>query len=330
MMFPPPPQVDTDDDLRVTNNRDSAITDVECSIWKPPAVPSGMVGLKLKEKIAKGKFVDYDFSNFMYHSERYSKNPTMRLRDLDSIRLHNPVSEEISLLNLSSYRMNINNLNDVLYLCGGLVGMRFTSDELLLVLSKTKRLVSLWDALDECYKAMDPSCRKLIVQISDLKSHCEGGMCSDSKLYVTKFHMLADEYVQELADVQSMVRMKQSSIDPSDSKGKPYSITLSTIPYSIRSTVQCCCYCCLDNQLRLDADPESKIGTKAPVWLSTLIELYERSRSTVDTDSHQQSRRKLNVAEFSIYLADYILSGGRQATAVSDSLSEVHFFLGFL
>lgn len=237
-MLPPPPQVDTDDDLRVTNNCDSAITDVECSIWKPPAVPSGMVGLKLKEKIAKGKFVDYDFSNFMYHSERYSKNPTMRLRDLDSIRLHNPVSEEISLLNLSSYRMNINNLNDVLYLCGGLVGMRFTSDELLLVLSKTKRLVSLWDALDECYKAMDPSCRKLIVQISDLKSHCEGGMCSDSELFVTKFHILADEYVQELADVQSMVRMKQSSIDPSDSKGKPYSITLSAIPYSIRSTVQ--------------------------------------------------------------------------------------------
>jgi len=252
--------------------------------------------LKLKEKMAKGTFVDYDFSNFMYHSERYSKNPTMRLRDLDSIRLHNPVSEETSLLNISSYRMNINNLNDVLYLCGGLVGMRFTSDELLLVLSKTKRLVSLWDALDECYKALDPSCRKLIVQTSDLKSHCEGGMCSDSELCVTKFHMLADEYVQELTDVQSMVRIKQSSIDPSDSK---------------------------DNQLRLDADPESKIGTKAPVWLSTLIELYERSRSIADTDSGQQSRRKLNVAEFSVYLGDYMLSDGRQATAVSDSLSEL-------
>lgn len=50
----------------------------------------------------------------------------------------------------------------------------------------------------------------------------------------------------------------------------------------------------------------------------------------MDTDSGQQSRRKLNVAEFSVYLADYILSGGRQATAVSDSLSEVHYFLGFL
>jgi hypothetical protein len=87
--------------------------------------------------------------------------------------------------------------------------------------------------------------------------------------------------------------------------------------------VQCCCYRCLDNQLRLDADPESKIGTKAPVWLSTLIELYERGRSTADTDSGQQSRRKLNVAEFSVYLGDFMLSSGRQAIAVSDSLSEV-------
>lgn len=87
--------------------------------------------------------------------------------------------------------------------------------------------------------------------------------------------------------------------------------------------MQCCCYRCLDNQLRLDADPESKIGTKVPVWLSTLIELYERSRSTADADSGLQSRRKLNVAEFSVYLGDYMLSGGRQATAVSDSLSEV-------
>lgn len=212
---------------RPPNNGDATIVDIECSIWKPPPVPLRMEGLKLKEKMAKGMFVDYDFSNFMYHSERYSKNPTMRLRDLDSIRLHNPVSEETSLLNISSYRMNINNLNDVLYLCGGLVGMRFTSDELLLVLSKTKRLVSLWDALDDCYKAMDPSCRKLIVQTSDLKSHCEGGMCSDSELCVTKFHVLADEYVQELTNVQSMVRIKQSSIDPSDSKGTLYSVTLS-------------------------------------------------------------------------------------------------------
>lgn len=87
--------------------------------------------------------------------------------------------------------------------------------------------------------------------------------------------------------------------------------------------MQCCCYRCVDNQLRLDADPESKIGTKAPVWLSTLIELYERSRSTTDTNSDQQSRRKLNVAEFSVYLGDYMLSDGRKATAVSDSLSEV-------
>lgn len=220
-MLPHPPQVDADDDLGVSNNGDGTIVDIGCSIWKPPPVPLGMGGLRLKEKMAKGKFVDYDFSNFMYHSERYSKNPTMRLRDLDSIRLHNPVSEEISLLNISSYRMNINNLNDVLYLCGGLVGMRFTSDELLLVLSKTKRLVTLWDALDECYKAMDPSCRKFILLTSDLKLHCEGGMCSDSELYVAKFHILADEYVQELTDVQSMVRMKQSSIDPADSKGMP-------------------------------------------------------------------------------------------------------------
>lgn len=47
----------------------------------------------------------------------------------------------------------------------------------------------------------------------------------------------------------------------------------------------------------------------------------------MDTDSGQQSRRKLNVAEFSVYLGDYMLSGCRQATAVSDSLSEVTYRL---
>jgi len=222
MLPRPPSDYNADGELQALNNGADTIANAESSMSKPPAAPLGIECLKLKGKMVKGKFVDYDFSKFIYHSELNSKSPTVRLRDLDSVRLYNPISDEISLLNLSSYRMNINKLNDVLYLCGGLVGMRFTSDELLLVLSKTKRLVSLWDALDECYKAMDPSCRKLIIRVvSDLKSHCMEGICSDNELHVAKFHMLADEYVLELTDLQSIVRLKQSSIDPSASQGPP-------------------------------------------------------------------------------------------------------------
>jgi len=299
----------------------------------PLAAPLLMESLKLKEKIVNIALVDYDLSSFMYHSDRYCKSPTMRLRDLDSIRLHNPVPEEISLLNISSYRMNMHNLNDLLYLCGGLVGMRFTSEELLLVVGKSKRLLSIWNALDDCYKAMSPSSRKLIVHASELKPlQYQEAACSDGEFPVIKFHVIADEYVQELTAIQSLMRLKQSEIDPSASQGSivfcaylfvcacinahlPSTLMLSSTPYYIRGE---------GNQLKMDADPESKIGTKTPLWLSTLMELFERSKSPVDNASGiQQSRCKLNVAELSLFLCDYMLSGAEKSPAISESLSEV-------
>ncbi|KAJ1397356.1 hypothetical protein B484DRAFT_458719 [Ochromonadaceae sp. CCMP2298] len=229
----------------------------------------GVRGGKLRERVEKKTLVEYALA--------FGRgSATDRLRELDSVRQHTPLPAEVSLLNLTPYRLNLHDSQTLLHLCGGLVGVRFSSTDLTALLGLSKRMVTCWAGLDAQHKSMGAGAKKLVLPasapsstpVSEGSSAVEGSAVESSVVagvavessavggigaeaesedvaQVRAFHATADEYVLLLQELQRVLREKQAEIDPSSKR-----------------------------ELRIDADPESKVGRKLPAWLSTLAEKH--------------------------------------------------------
>lgn len=84
----------------------------------------------------------------------WKKNLTERMRALDDLRMRTPTEEECSDLNIPNDRLNFHSVQNILLLCGGCVGIRFTSEEL-------QQLVSLSGACETHYLKIDLSFKAL-------------------------------------------------------------------------------------------------------------------------------------------------------------------------
>ena len=135
---------------------------------KAPPPPMGglggaLSGLKpsgLRAKFEKKKITDYDVDEFKNHR---NKSASERFRELDNFRLHTPMEEEVSFLNVTTYRMNLSSMQDILFLCGGLVGVRFSSEDLVALTGLNREMNRIWLQLDGVYGQLSSTAKKLIV-----------------------------------------------------------------------------------------------------------------------------------------------------------------------
>jgi hypothetical protein len=175
-------------------------------------------GLKmgqLKKKEEKLAFIDYDLASFFSQT---SINATERLRQIDKFHLHAPLDSECSLLNVPNNRLNLLILKDILYLSGGLVGTRFSNEDLASLRGILPTMTKLWIELEMQYKVLDTVSKKLL--INDKPQETEETNETSS---VRKFHALVDQYLEQLVELQAIVRRLQNSIDKSK-EGESYSI----------------------------------------------------------------------------------------------------------
>ncbi len=174
-----------------------------------PTVDISVLTPRLKKSNEQTSFAKYNID------EQYMKQLNIsvqeRMRIMDRFFLHNPhPEEECSLLNLPNNRLHLHSLKDVMYLSGGLVGIRFESDELKDASTLLKVLSNLWAELDKNYKSMTNNERKII-----WGNEVEG----DGTSKVGQFHKQCDEYLCYIKELQLLVVKKQSQIDCSCNKG---------------------------------------------------------------------------------------------------------------
>ena len=105
-------------------------------------------GLKTAQKC------DFVEENLALSDLRWKKNVTERMRSLDDLRMRTPTDNECSQLNIPNDRLNMDCVQSLLLLCGGCVGVRFSSEEL-------QQLVSLASSCDALYKKVDAAFKSL-------------------------------------------------------------------------------------------------------------------------------------------------------------------------
>lgn len=181
-----------------------------------PLLPSTSLGSPmLKKRLEQFAFAKYDIDSFI---NKTSVSAQERMRSLDLFNLHNPhLEEECKVFNLPSNRLHLQSMKDIMYLCGGLVGNRFTGDELKLVSNLVKILAQKWNEIDSLYKSMASNDRKFVFKPD---SEDVPPIPTATTEIVANFHTLCDNYLVEIKVLQELVRKKQAEVDTSDSKGK--------------------------------------------------------------------------------------------------------------
>lgn len=190
----------------------------EANLPTPPVLGIGRLnlsgGMALKPRAKPEKITDYKIDQFLYHR---GKTGTERLRELDKIHMYTPLPNEIELLNITPYRMNLLVMQDVMYLCGGLVGVRFSSEELQELLRLTKEMNCAWNNVNKFFQDMSTVCKKLSLP-TDEASSADGSFDPDVEL-AKNLHQSADQYVLLFGKLQVFIREKQLGVDPSARTG---------------------------------------------------------------------------------------------------------------
>lgn len=199
--LPHPPSID----------RDSVVKPEESIFFStpPPKVPfspfspENLKSNTLKKKNAVVSFVKYDLTQQRMLHQTISLRE--RMRDLDNFHLHRPHPEdECQYLNLPNNRLNLHVVKDIVYLCGGLVGVRFEGDELKAINSFATHLQNCWVQLEQRFKSMTSS------DLKHVPSNPNDTIISSE---ATQFCELADKYMMIVASLQELVKKKQSTID---------------------------------------------------------------------------------------------------------------------
>ena len=194
----------------------------------------------LKKRNEQISFSKYDIDSYM---NKVAVSPQERMRTLDLFNLHNPhPEEECKLYNLPSNRLHLHTLKDIMFLSGGLVGGRFSSDDLKHAGEVTKGLAKQWSEIDSLYKSMSASDRKFVFKTPSQDNNTDiPPPIIVTPDCVTNFHALCDSYLTKIKDLQDLVKRKQSEINLNDasSKGKKGIVRYPTLGFSLINALNC-------------------------------------------------------------------------------------------
>jgi hypothetical protein len=148
---------------------------------------------------------------------------SLRMRRLDYLRKHAPIEEESRDLNIPDGRLLLDHLKDVMAICGGLVGVRFSTEDFRFLQETTARLSTNIKAAEDTFQALSSGDKKKSnavirsIGIADgIDDPCKTPTVpSQGHEALVVFHERADSVIRDLFDLQRFVSDKQGSIDKS-------------------------------------------------------------------------------------------------------------------
>ena len=184
---------------------------------RPPLPSFALGGLKsvpLKKAPEKIRFVDKELS--LSDERTWQSTATTRIRFIDELRMYSPTPDDCSDLNIPEDRLNLHVLQDILYLCGGCAGARFSGDEFKLFQRLGSSLDPLYQRIDQLFKSLPSALknRKLdgpyvsSSSSTDVNHQVEPADIGE----LVSFHRLLDDYILMLAELQSVVRRKHEEV----------------------------------------------------------------------------------------------------------------------
>jgi hypothetical protein len=235
-----------------------------------PFVAGGTASLRKVESVKK-RFTALDLA---LPGDRWQKSLTERMRDVDDVRLRAPVAEECTELNIPEGRLSLHNLQSVLHLCGGCVGVRFSGDDFQTLTGLTSTCEALFMKLDATFKALPSASksRRLLgpyepaagggdgagaaAAATAVCTHADDVSAGEAATQVAAVHVQIDGYWEQVRRVQAVVRAKNETLPSAEERAKFQ---------------------------RFGKDPDAIEGSASqPQWLTALIGKYCRATGTED------------------------------------------------
>lgn len=267
--------------------------------------------LRLKAALVPAvQFVDLNLNDY-----DFKKSPTDRMRYMDTLRLYSPTSDERhrSAIPSSMERINIRSRYDILVLCGGLAGMRFSSEDLLAVDELVQQLNDDFCALDIYFNSLSTAAKRFILNDMQYDRLRNGFLINEcpatapllcltavdraddttvTEIQVYRFHHMGANYLRVIQQLQLLVKRKLANL-PADSGGFERILETTSGTSEVAS------------KTITSADPELAKALPMPIWLSILtqkfIKEYPTGKSTSKIDQIN------SVGKFACFLSFCIL-----------------------
>ena len=156
---------------------------------------SPLSSITLKKAANSVTFCDRNFTKLINEKDTLSCRDLMR--QLDTFHLHRPHPDtECKALNLPNHRINMHSLKEVMNLCGGLIGARFSSDDIRNLSSIAQQLEHLWFSIDVHYKEMTIDEHKLVLRDDVVENNAKIALYQKLAMeYLIQHHLLIRAYV---------------------------------------------------------------------------------------------------------------------------------------
>jgi hypothetical protein len=150
------------------------------SIFRISSLLGGLGGLtKKKPQELKTKFIQKAL-NAEAVADLWKVSVADRMRYLDDLHKHAPLPEECEELNIPDDRLDLHTIKDILFLCGGCAGVRFTSEDFATIHLIVAKLVPLWEQLEKQFKEFDNASKKRILKGGPYRLHPSSSPSSSS------------------------------------------------------------------------------------------------------------------------------------------------------
>jgi hypothetical protein len=190
----------------------------------------GLSNFKLKKTRPSVPWVDLNLSSYRLEGQR--KTPTVRMREIDGLRLHVPILEERDRLKIpqSSDRLILSDQMNLMMLCGGYAGVHFTPEEMSQLISFALEFDQRFRTLEDHFNTLSTAQKSYVDKFTP-QSREEAlpppppRLTGDETiisppavpdtvhdLAIEHFHAMADSLIDLLCQLQPLVRLKQTHL----------------------------------------------------------------------------------------------------------------------
>lgn len=135
------------------------------------------------------------------------KSVAQRMRSLDAIIMYTPTDGECANLNIANRRYCIYKISDVLEICGGTKGIRFSSDDMRLLMVLLPSIQSQRENLERIYEEL---------KATDTKSTTDPHILE----LISIFHTAMDSVLVSIVSLQGLAKAKVIELDNLTASGK--------------------------------------------------------------------------------------------------------------